>query len=373
MAGNTPAQQAVRRRRYRHREPESLEFRLVKFSIADGTWRGTGQHFGKGASMRSVIFEKFGPPEQVLTLVERPVPEPGPGQVRVKMILSPIHNHDLMIISGRYGYKPELPAVPGTEAMGVVDALGEGVLNLQLGDRVAGGNLTWADYYLLDARRAIILPDTISDETGAQLVSMPLSALMLLDDLGAKEGDWIVQNAANGAVARLVARFGKERGINVLGLVRRDEGVAELEKLGIGNVVSTQSQGWRDKVKAITGGAPILRAVDSVSGDATDEIMGLLSEGGTLVSFGAMSERPMVISPENLLFKGTSVRGFWLARMMQTASPELVGRLIGELIGLAASGKLELPVEEVFDISQVAEAVKASAVPGRAGKVMLTS
>jgi NADPH:quinone reductase-like Zn-dependent oxidoreductase len=323
--------------------------------------------------MRSVIFEKFGSPEQVLTLVERPMPEPGPGQVRVRMILSPIHNHDLMIIAGRYGHKPQLPAVPGTEAMGVVDALGEGVLNLQLGDRVAGGSLTWADYYLLDAKRAVVLPDTISDETGAQLVAMPLSALMLLDDLGVKPGDWIVQNGAGGLVARLVARFGKERGINVLGLVRRDEAVAELEALGIGNIVSTASPGWREKVKAITGGAPILQAVDSVSGTATDEIMSVLSEGGTLVSFGAMSEQPMMISGENLLFKNTRVRGFWLAREMQTANPEKVGRLIGELIGLAASGKLVLPVAEVFDISQIAEAVKASAVPGRPGKVMLTA
>src|SRR3978361_2400525 len=98
--------------------------------------------------MRSVIFEQFGEPAKVLTLTERPMPEPGPGQVRVRMVLSPIHNHDLMIIAGKYGYKPPLPAVPGTEAVGVVEALGEGVTNLKVGQRVCGGgSQMWAEYF----------------------------------------------------------------------------------------------------------------------------------------------------------------------------------------------------------------------------------
>jgi len=324
--------------------------------------------------MRSVIYESFGLPEKVVSVAERPMPEPGPGQVRIRMIMSPIHNHDLSTIAGTYGYKPTLPAVPGTEAMGVVDALGEGVVNVQLGDRVTGGGtLTWAEYYLIDAKRAIPLPDSIPDETAAQLVSMPLSALMLLHDLDVKAGDWIVQNTANGAVGKLVAQFGKEKGINVIGLVRRDEGVVELEKQGIGNIVSTASEGWQDRVKAITGGAPIIRAVDSVGGDAANQLMSTLADGATLVSFGAMSGKPLQIGADNLLFKQAHVRGFWLAKLMQTASPQLIGSMIGELIGMAASGKLVLPVEEVFDISRVAEAVKASATPGRSGKVMLTS
>ena len=113
--------------------------------------------------MRSVIFEEFGDPVQVLKLGERPLPEPGPGQVRVKLGMSPIHNHDLSIIRGTYGYKPQLPAVPGTEAMGVVDKLGEGVAHLALGQRVTSGGLSaaWADYFIVEARRAIPLPDEI--------------------------------------------------------------------------------------------------------------------------------------------------------------------------------------------------------------------
>jgi NADPH:quinone reductase-like Zn-dependent oxidoreductase len=158
--------------------------------------------------MRSIIYQSFGVPEQVLELGERPLPEPGPGQVRLRMVLSPIHNHDLMTAAGSYGFKPELPATGGTEALGVVDALGEGVSNLAIGQRVTGGGqATWSEFYLADAARLVPVPDSIADETACQLISMPLSAKMIIHELGLKRGDWLVQNAANGAVGKLVARF----------------------------------------------------------------------------------------------------------------------------------------------------------------------
>jgi len=76
--------------------------------------------------MRALIHPAFGEPEQVLRVEDRPVPEPGAGQVRLRVVLSPIHNHDLWTVRGTYGFKPELPAPSGTEALGVVDAVGAG-------------------------------------------------------------------------------------------------------------------------------------------------------------------------------------------------------------------------------------------------------
>jgi len=184
--------------------------------------------------MKSVVFDAFGSPGKVLRVEERPVPEPGQGQVRVRMMLSPIHNHDLMIVTGHYGYKPSLPHVPGTEALGVVDKLGEGVSTLKVGQRVTGGaSAAWAEYYLASAQSLVPLPDGIDDGTACQLVAMPMSAVRLLADLEVKPGDWIVQNAANGAVGKMLARFAAERGINVLNVVRREEAVTELVAEGI--------------------------------------------------------------------------------------------------------------------------------------------
>src|SRR6476620_12705179 len=143
--------------------------------------------------MRALIHTTFGDPTEVLEVAQRPLPEPGPGQVRVRTLLSPIHNHGLWTIRGTYGFKPELPAASGTEALGVVDALGEGVENLTVGQRVATGGTfgAWAEYVVANAAGLIPVPESLSDESAAQLVSMPFSTISLLQFLDAKQGDWI--------------------------------------------------------------------------------------------------------------------------------------------------------------------------------------
>ncbi len=89
--------------------------------------------------MRAVTYSEFGDPSRVLALVEKDLPIPSPGQIRVKLVMSPIHNHNLMTIAGVYGTKPELPSFPGTEAVGIIDAVGDGVIKFNVGQRVIGG------------------------------------------------------------------------------------------------------------------------------------------------------------------------------------------------------------------------------------------
>ena len=322
--------------------------------------------------MKSVVFDEFGSPGKVLRVEERPVPEPGQGQVRVRMLLSPIHNHDLMIVTGHYGYKPSLPHVPGTEALGVVHKLGEGVSTLKVGQRVTGGaSAAWAEYYLASAQSLVPLPDGIDDGTACQLVAMPMSAVRLLADLAVKPGDWIVQNAANGAVGKMLARFAAERGINVLNVVRREEAVTELVAEGIGNAVSSEHQDWQDRARALTQGAPVIRAIDSIGGRASDELMDLVAEGGRLVSFGALSGRPLQVTAENLLFKGATISAFWGAKPERKMTPAELGAARADLVRRAAEGKLVLPVAEVFPLERAAEAAEASNSRGRQGKIAL--
>lgn len=322
--------------------------------------------------MKSVVFEAFGDPADVLKVTDVPLPEPGPAQVRVRMVLSPIHNHDLMIIAGVYGSKPNLPHHPGTEAVGIVDKLGERVSNLKVGDRVAGGaGSTWSEFYLAAAAGLAIIPDEIDDATACQLTAMPMSAVRLLADLDVKQGDWIAQNAANGAVGKVLARLAAEQGINVLNVVRRDAAIAELAAEGIANAVSSDTPDFADRVRAVTGGAPIIRAVDSVGGPATDQLMDLLAKGGRLVSFGALTGEPMHISARNLLFKNATVGAFWGAQPDRKLTPADLGAARTDLIERARTGWLQLPVAETFSLDQAAEAAAASAVPGRPGKIAL--
>ncbi|TCR06371.1 zinc-binding dehydrogenase [Neorhizobium sp. JUb45] len=322
--------------------------------------------------MRSAIYSQFGTPLKVLTIEDRPVPEPGPGEVRIRMAMAAIHNHDLLTIEGKYGSLPALPAVAGTEATGTVDALGEGVTHLKIGQRVAvSGKGTWADYYLASAAMAVPLPDSIHDTAAAQLISMPLSALTLLDFVGAEKGDWLIQNAANGAVGKTLAMFAKKRGIRVVNLVRRDDAVSELADLGIEDVVSTTQEGWRETVRAITGGAPIKAGVDGVGGPASGELVSTLGDNGLLVSFGLMSGQPMQLSASDMIFKQATVKGFWLAKIAPTLPVEKLKSMIGEIVESVAKGEVELTVSDVFDLSDVAKAAAAAGETGRKGKVLI--
>lgn len=322
--------------------------------------------------MRSATHSRFGIPAEVLEVREADLPVPGTGQIRVKMVMAAIHNHDLLTVSGDYGYKPQLPASAGTEAMGLVDALGEGVTHLKVGQRVAvSGVGTWAEYYLASAATAVPLPDSISDEAGAQLVSMPLSALVLLEFVGVQRGGWIIQNAANGAVGKAVSLFAKPRGINVINLVRRESAVSELKALGIDHAVSTSEDGWQEKVRSLTGGAKIEAAVDGVGGSAASDLLSLLGENGLLVSFGLMSGRPLELSASDLIFKQAVVKGFWLSKIAPTLGPEKLMGMIGEVIQRVSPGELTLPVSDVFPLSDISRAVAAAAEPGRSGKVLL--
>lgn len=322
--------------------------------------------------MRSATHDSFGDPAAVLKLADGPTPEPGPGQVRIRVILSPIHNHDLWTVRGSYGYKPTLPAIGGSEAMGVVDALGDGVSGLRLGQRVAAAGLrgSWAEYALAPAAGLVPLPDAITDEQGAQLIAMPFSAITLLGFLGVGPGDWFVQNAANGAVGKAVAMLARARGIHVLNLVRRDAAVAEMQDLGL-DALSTEGADWPDRVRAATGGAPIRAAVDSIGGKAAGALLSLLADEGLLVSFGSMTGGAMEISSGDLIFKQAVVRGFWGAKVSAAMPADERARLMGELIGLVADGALILPVGGTFGLDRIGDAVRASLAPGKAGKILL--
>ncbi|MBC2934247.1 zinc-binding dehydrogenase [Nocardioides sp. zg-1228] len=323
--------------------------------------------------MRALVQPRFGDPSEVLSVQEVPDPEPGPGQALVRVLLSPIHNHDLWTVRGSYGFKPEMPARAGTELVGVVEALGEGVDGLTVGQRVATGGTfgAWAERVVAPAAGLTPVPDGISDEAAAQLVSMPFSAIALLDFLEVSEGDWIVQNAANGAVGRLVAQLAAARGVNVLGLVRRSDGVGELREQGIERVVATDDDGWRERVREIVGEAPVVAGVDSVGGTSAGDVVSLLAEDGVLVVFGAMASPTMEISSGDVIFKQVVIKGFWGSKVFPAMARDKRAALMGELVTGIASGTLTLPVEKVYGLDEIADAARASAAPGRRGKILL--
>lgn len=199
---------------------------------------------------------------------------------------------------------------------------------------------------------------------------MPFSTITLLEFLNVKEGDWVVQTAANGAVGRIMDVLARERGVKLLNLVRREAAVKELTEAGLQNVVSTDDPDWIAKAKAIVGDDGARAAIDSVGGQVAGDLVELLGHEGLLVTFGAMAEPTLPLSSGQLIFKHITVKGFWGAIVMTQTPAEDRQRMFGELIRLVLNGKLVLTSGGDFALENPREAAKASLTAGRNGKIM---
>lgn len=325
--------------------------------------------------MRSIRFERFGEPADVLQLAELPVPEPRAGQALVHLRARPINPSDLMTIRGTYGLRPMLPATPGYEGMGVVERLGPNTAGVAIGLRVIplGARGTWQEYVSVDESQLLPVPDTVSDATAAQFVVNPLTAwVMLTEELNVQPDQWLLQTAAGSTLGRMVLQIAKIRGFKTINVVRRRAQVEELKALGAEEVIATEDEDMVERVKAITKGAGVLAAIDAVAGKTGGEVVRSLGRKGVVLVYGLLSGKPIPVDPGYLLMRCATVRGFWLAEWFQSAPKERQQGAAAELVALMAAGKILPPVEAEYDLADFGAAVRHAETPGRHGKVLLT-
>lgn len=325
--------------------------------------------------MRAVIFSQFGEPDEVLAVAERPLPEPGPGEVRVRLTHRTINPSDLSTIRGIYGRLPQLPAVPGLEGMGVVDKLGEGVNGYTVGQRVIpmGMSGTWAEYGIANALQMMAVPDEVTDQTAAQFVVNPVTAwVMLTEVLNLKAGEWVLQTAAGSTLGRIVLQLAQLKGFKTVNLVRRREQVQELLDLGADAAFCTADSDVVSQVQAVTGGKGVKGAIEAVGGETGRLAHACLRPGGTMLVYGRLSDDDTPLNWGEMIFKGTTVQGFWLSYWFQTKPQMEILQSLLALMGLMAQGHLVPPVEAEYDLAQIVEAVQHAERPGRSGKVLLT-
>lgn len=324
--------------------------------------------------MLKAQYQRRGPVPQ--DLIEAVPFEPAPlqaGQALVAVLAAPINPSDILTLTGEYGMLPPLPAVGGSEGVGRVAALGPGTDGPAPGQLVLlpPGSGTWATHVTVPAARLLPLPGGADPLQLAMLtVNPPTAALLLGDIVALQPGDWVIQNSANSGVGSYLVQLARQRGIRTVNVVRREGAVGGVQALG-GDVVLVDGNDLAARVKAGTGGAPIRLGIDAVGGAASQRLAAALSDGGTLVNYGALSGEPCQVAARELIFRGVTLRGFWLASWYRSAPPERQHALLAELAGLIAANKLSAPIQATYDVAQIKQAVAAAAAGERSGKILV--
>jgi NADPH:quinone reductase-like Zn-dependent oxidoreductase len=338
-------------------------------------------------TMRAVVAQKIGEPDEVLTIQRLPVPEPGPGQVLVHVVATPVHASDLHIVRGRYGYTPPFPTVPGVECVGTVAALGPGLDEggLRLGQRVVplGVTGTWQEFVVADAERVLPVPDSMSDSTASQLIVSPLTAWLLVDRLALEPGDWLLQTAAGSTVGQLVIALSNHLGFHTLNVVRRRATVQKIRDLGGTEVICTEDEPLPERLAQLTDGRSITKAIDCVAGQVGADVSRALAPGGELIVYGALSTHRQTdftlltipLAAPSMIFESKTVRGFFLHHWFSTTPPERVGRDVGAVMSLLENSSMVIPEGQAVPVENTADAAHAARLaeaPARGGKPLLT-
>ena len=326
--------------------------------------------------MKTAIFREFGPPAENIEIAESQIPDPGPDQLRLRIHYSPIHPSDLNLIEGVYGTRPDLPACAGGEASASIDATGDQLTNdfspgtpVILPRRPESG--TWCEYLLVSPEEIHPLPQGINLEQASMLALNPATAWGLLElFVPLSEGDWIILNAANSAVGCCLIQLARERGLKTLALVRREEAVPPLLKLGADCVLLDNPDSIVAARDAFGNNPPRL-ALNGVGGDSALRLMDLLANEGSHVTYGAMSRRSLKVPNKFLIFKRLTLTGFWVTRWLESAPADQVTAMLSQLAALMKDERLHMPVAKIFPIADIHSAILAAQADGRQGKILL--
>jgi len=323
-------------------------------------------------TISAAVYETHGNPADVLEIETQPRPTPASDEAVVQMRAAPINPADLNQIEGKYPIRPQLPATPGFEGAGVVVDLGKSVKDLAVGTLVIlPHNLgTWRDAVAVKASELVTVPPEIDPIHAAMLKINPMTAWRLLHDyVDLKSGDWLIQNAANSAAGRAVIQIAHDLGYKTVNFVRREELIDELRAEG-GDVVLVDGENLREEVKNATNSAPISLGLNAVGGESALRLANCLAPGSTVVTFGAMSLRPLKIPNGLLIFKDLRFKGIWINKWYDNATMDERMEAFRRLFEMAKRGLLKTKVEKAYPLSQAKTAVAHAAQGKRSGKII---
>ncbi|MEZ5932496.1 MAG: zinc-dependent alcohol dehydrogenase family protein [Alphaproteobacteria bacterium] len=323
--------------------------------------------------MKQVQFSAFGDPASVVSCVEVPdVGPPGEGEVVVTVDAFPINPADLLTIAGGYAVKPDLPATLGAEGTGRIAAIGRHVADFAIDDRVI--MLTrnnWCQQRRLPASEVIKVPSDADALQLAMLKVNPATAWMMLHNYVRLEaGDWVIQDAANSGVGLALISLARIEGLRTVNVVRRPGMATRLQSIGA-DIVVEDADDLAARVADATGRAPLRLAIDAVGGSQIMRLADCLAEGGTVVNYGLLSGEPCQIRADQTIFKGVTLTGFWLQKMLTSMARTTIDELYRTLAEHVRSKKLVVDIEATYPIERIKDAVSHAGRGHRRGKVLV--
>ena len=304
---------------------------------------------------KTIRLHRTGGPE-VLELESVEVGEPGPGQARVRHTFVAVNFIDIYFRTGRYPLP--LPNGLGSDAVGVVEAIGPGVTDIQVGDRVGyllGPQGAYADVRVMPADVLIRLPEGISDRTASTLIMKGMTAQYLFRQVyPLKGGETILYHAAAGGVGLIACQWARALGVTMIGTVSSDEKAAIARAHGCAHTIVSTRENIAERVREITGGKGVPVAYDSVGKDTLQASLDSLAVRGTLVSNGT-SSGPVVVDSTTLAVKGS----LWLTRpaMVHYATPRShMLAMADEVFAMVLSGKIRSEPGQTYALEEAARA-----------------
>jgi mitochondrial enoyl-[acyl-carrier protein] reductase / trans-2-enoyl-CoA reductase len=323
--------------------------------------------------MKQVQMKSFGNPEDVVEVVEMPdLKVSANDEVLVRVQLAPVGPADIGTFWGRYPRQDPESVVPGIEAIGVVEAVGVDVTDIETGDRVLVLAVdTWSEQLLLKrAQVARVSKDGDILQQFTLKSNGSTAALLLSSFVDLLPGDWIAQNGANSTVGQYIVQIARARGFRTINIVRNRAGADQVRRLG-GDVVVIDGPEAANEIQAATESANVRLAVDCISGEASTSMADILGQRGTLVVYGGLSGQAVQVRPLQLITKDIGVRGFWITRWFLEAPNGQVQELIDELDAMASHGSLVTEVASLHKLADIKTALRKASDGGRNGKVVL--
>jgi NADPH2:quinone reductase len=316
--------------------------------------------------MKAIRVYEFGGAENLrLEEIEKPVPNSN--QVLIRTEVAGLNFTDISRRRGEFAAKTSLPYIPGLEAAGFIEAIGQNISGFTVGDRVlAHVQLNaYAEYAVAGPEQLISVPEGLSFAEASALLVQGMTALGLLQDV--KAGQTILIHAAAGGVGTILVQLAKHKGLKVIGTASSSGKLKKIKELGADTAVDYTRAGWTEKVLEATGNKGVDRIIEMIGGEIVSENLKVLGIGGVMIVYGTVTEQDHKISVLDLIDKNHTVRGYWLS-LESTDAKALFAR---ELFEHVIAGRLKISVTE-FPLEQAAEAHRAIEERKTTGKVVLT-